>query len=352
MAFIYIKQAGVSSSFAKLETRPGDAISDLAERACSKFPSWRADATLSLYLVAQGGGGMPSALAEATARHLDQIDWPLERAGISSGAWLVARVAAPSMTPAPAVKNFSLLVTGVDVWSEVVPVRIEVALSTEKELRDLLNDNGGGNLVVVGAAARVQRVEDIVCGETYTLIGGRQRAYLDRQQWTQQADRMLEEVSTLAVREACVTTMGELRMLLDTTLTNSKGQTRQFDGLLLSTAAAIAVEAKHVAVEEHIATVLSGAAFLRELALEGHDARFKGIADVLPVLAASRFSEAMVALCEKRGIGTVRPNGLGYYAYTPPPLQWPPQLGQRSIHTFSGRRGIHTLARVVLRALL
>ena len=90
-SFVRIALDGVGS-FAKMETRAGDDISDLAERACVKFPSWKADSSqLSLYLVAAGGDDLPPPSAVDSARHLDQIGWSLSRAGISSGAWLVAR---------------------------------------------------------------------------------------------------------------------------------------------------------------------------------------------------------------------------------------------------------------------
>ncbi len=90
-SFVRIALAGVGS-FAEVNIVEGDTISRLAERACAKFPSWKADsAQLSLYLVAAGGKDMPSPSAVDSARHLDQIGWSLEDAGISSGAWLVAR---------------------------------------------------------------------------------------------------------------------------------------------------------------------------------------------------------------------------------------------------------------------
>ena len=45
----------------------------------------------------------------------------------------------------------------------------------------------------------------------------------------------------------------------------------------------------------------------------------------------------MIALCEARGVGVVKPNGSGHIYF---PSASPPNL--------SGRRGFHTLARVVL----
>ena len=56
-----------------MEIRDGDDISDLAERACAKFPHWGTADQLSLYLVAAGGDDMPTPSAVESARHLDQI---------------------------------------------------------------------------------------------------------------------------------------------------------------------------------------------------------------------------------------------------------------------------------------
>ena len=42
---------------------------------------------------------------------------------------------------------------------------------------------------------------------------------------------------------------------------------------------------------------------------------------VVPVLASSYFSAAMVALCAQSGVGVVKPNGSGHtYIPAPPPL--------------------------------
>ena len=69
----------------------GDTISRLAKRACVKFPHWGTADKLSLYLVAAGGNKKPSQQAVDSARHLDEIGFSLEDAGVFSGAWLVAR---------------------------------------------------------------------------------------------------------------------------------------------------------------------------------------------------------------------------------------------------------------------
>ncbi len=247
---------------------------------------------------------------------------PLKRAGIVSGAWLVASLA-PSSS-----KQFSLLVSSEDDQGEIVPTELNVTVSTELGLKELIDANGKGNLVRVGTRTKVENVSDIVSGGVYSLIGGHQKTLLDKQQWTQQADRVLEDVSTLTVRDACEGSMGPLLMWLDVKLRNNEGRERQLDGLLTSTTAAITVEAKHVAKEEHIDLVLRQAEFVRECARQGSDARLQGVRSVLPVLAASRFSDSMVALCEKKGIGVVKPNGAGH-TYIPPAAVRPPLPGQR-----------------------
>ena len=90
-SIVRIALVGVGS-FAEVNIVEGDTISRLAKRACAEFPSWKADsAQLSLYLVAAGGDDLPNRSAIESARHLDQIGWSLSRAGVSSGAWLVAR---------------------------------------------------------------------------------------------------------------------------------------------------------------------------------------------------------------------------------------------------------------------
>ena len=89
-SFVRIALAG-AGTFAEVNIVEGDTISRLAKRACTEFPHWGTADKLSLYLVAAGGKDTPSPSAVDSARHLDQIGWSLEDAGISSGAWLVAR---------------------------------------------------------------------------------------------------------------------------------------------------------------------------------------------------------------------------------------------------------------------
>ena len=93
-SFVRIALAG-AGSFAVLDIVEGDTLGHVAERACAKFPSWKADsAQLSLYLVAAGGDEEPA--EEAISAVLSTggrlgVGWSLSRAEISSGAWLVAR---------------------------------------------------------------------------------------------------------------------------------------------------------------------------------------------------------------------------------------------------------------------
>ena len=93
-SFVRIMLVG-AGSFAKIEFRAGDDVTDLAKRACAELPSWRADsALLYLYFVAAGGDEEPTAeeisAVLSSGRRLG-MGWSITRAGIVSGAWLVAR---------------------------------------------------------------------------------------------------------------------------------------------------------------------------------------------------------------------------------------------------------------------
>ena len=92
-SFVRIALAG-AGSFAEVNIVEGDTISRLAKRVCAEFPHWGTADKLSLYLVAAGGDEEP--VEEAISAVLSSggrlgVGWPLSRAGISSGAWLVAR---------------------------------------------------------------------------------------------------------------------------------------------------------------------------------------------------------------------------------------------------------------------
>jgi hypothetical protein len=338
-SFVRIKVAG-AGSFAKLETRAGDDISDLAQRACAKFPHWGMKAgQISLHLVAAGGDDLPPPSAVDSARHLDQVGWSLARAGVSSGAWLVARASpAPAFSPAVS-KKFILVVNGLDEYGEIVPKCLDINISTLEELKEMKYDNGKGNLVLEGTATPIRKVEEIVNGGTYVLIGGQQQALTHRLEWTQQADKALDLMATDAVRSAVAKELGELNQRNNVILENSLGKKYEFDGLLVNTKSAIAIEAKHAAVEKHVGLVLEKASFLLELARED-SGDLKGITSVVPVLASSHFTPSLLRACEARGVSVVKPNGSGHTYFPSAP---PPHL--------SGRRGFHTLARV-LRALL
>jgi hypothetical protein len=92
-SFVRIVLAG-EGSFVKVETRAGDDISDLKERVGAKFPHWGTADKLSLYLVAAGGKDEPTEAAISAVLSNGGrlgVGWSLEDAGISSGAWVVAR---------------------------------------------------------------------------------------------------------------------------------------------------------------------------------------------------------------------------------------------------------------------
>ena len=317
-SFVRIKLSGVGS-FAKLETCEGDDISDLISRACARFPSWKADSTqLSLYLVAAGGSEEPTEEYMNSILRGDGrlgVGKSLTSVGIVSGAWLMAAVApAASATSIPALsKTLILVVNGEDEYGEVVPTSVDITITTQGELEKLAKRHGGGSLVLDNTCAATIKVEELVNGGVYTLIGGQQEAVKRHTMWAQQADKVLEEAATEAVRDACEKTLGTgLDMRLDLTVTNVLGEKRQFDGLLRNTNTAIVVEAKHVSQPEHVDLVINKALFLLQCAQEDNAKDLKGISSVVPVLASSRFSRSMIALCKARCVGVVKPNGSGY----------------------------------------
>jgi hypothetical protein len=114
-SFVRVALAG-AGSFAKMEIRAGDDIADVADRACAKFTHWGANAgQIALYLAAAGGDEEPAEEAISAMLASDGrlgVGWSLTRAGVSSGAWLVARKIAGAGTffrahrppPAPPVQ--------------------------------------------------------------------------------------------------------------------------------------------------------------------------------------------------------------------------------------------------------
>ena len=335
MAFVRIALAG-AGSFAEVNIVEGDTISRLAKRACAEFPSWKADsAQLFLYLVAAGGDEEPAEKAISAVLSSGGrlgVGWSLTRAGISSGAWLVARA---SSSASAASKKFILVVNGEDEYGELVPKSLDITISTLDELKDVKYDNGKGNLVLEGTTTPIRKVEEILNGGTYTLVNGQQQTLRRRLEWTQQADRALDLMATDAVRSAVTGELGELEQRNNIILKNSLGKEYEFDGLLINTRTAIAIEAKHAAVEKHVTLVLDKASFLMQLACE-NTGDFKGITSVVPVLASSLFTPSMLRACEANGVSIVKPNGYGHTYFPSAP---PPHL--------SGRRGFHTLARAL-----
>jgi hypothetical protein len=90
--------------FAELALAPGDTVARLAERACAKF-GWGVPTRARLFLVPRepGADEPPSPSDEARAAELTRTHWTLERAGVASGAWLLARVLAPAAAAPPAL---------------------------------------------------------------------------------------------------------------------------------------------------------------------------------------------------------------------------------------------------------
>ena len=147
--FIRIRLAGVGS-YGEVGLQPDDTIARVADRACAKFPSWKADASqLHLFLVAEGGDEEPSddaASAVLSGGSRLGAGWPLGRAGVTSGAWLVARAAGSDPVAEVAaigkkikaveesVKSFSTkLGADVEAWQQAVNTELRDALSKVKE---------------------------------------------------------------------------------------------------------------------------------------------------------------------------------------------------------------------------
>jgi hypothetical protein len=90
-SFARIALAG--GSFVKVEFHSNDDVLDLVKRACAEFPHWGTADMIFLSLVA-GGGNEPTeeviSAVLSSGRRLD-ASLPLECAGVSTGAWLVAR---------------------------------------------------------------------------------------------------------------------------------------------------------------------------------------------------------------------------------------------------------------------
>ena len=100
---IFIKREGdARSRFAKVPILDGDAVTDLAERASQKR-GWNVDAAyVELFLVPAESEDEPSAAEEEEALKQPRlgVGWSLPRAGIISGAWVIARLTdSPAAVP-------------------------------------------------------------------------------------------------------------------------------------------------------------------------------------------------------------------------------------------------------------
>ena len=95
---VFVKRSDdAHARFAPVEIFVGDAVGHLAERASLKL-GWRTTAAyVDLFLVKPDGDNEPIAAEEEAALTQPrlQVGWLLSRAGISSGAWVVARLPDP-----------------------------------------------------------------------------------------------------------------------------------------------------------------------------------------------------------------------------------------------------------------
>ena len=101
--YVYIRRVSDAAAegevFAELEKRAGDAVTDLAKRACAEF-GWGVPTQVRLYLIPHAPcGDEPPEEAEAKALCCARLQsgWSLEHAGIVMGSWLLARVSGPVM---------------------------------------------------------------------------------------------------------------------------------------------------------------------------------------------------------------------------------------------------------------
>jgi hypothetical protein len=94
-----------TARFTKVAIFAADTVTRLAERAALKLDWGKSAAFVDLYLVKLGGEDEPTDDEEAAAlskQHLG-VGWPLSRAQIASGAWVVAKMLLGAPLPAQAL---------------------------------------------------------------------------------------------------------------------------------------------------------------------------------------------------------------------------------------------------------
>ena len=95
MGSVFVKRNGdAHARFAEVAILEDDTVTRLAERASLKL-DWRTSAAyVELFLVKPGGEDEPSAAEEEEALKQPRlgVGWSLPRAGIISGAWVIARL--------------------------------------------------------------------------------------------------------------------------------------------------------------------------------------------------------------------------------------------------------------------
>lgn len=231
-------------------------------------------------------------------------------------------------------KTISLLTAVEDVNGDCTEKTLSVDIDSQRELEKLEHKHGGGSLTLEGTSKAVKFV-DLVDGGTYSLVGGQYDSYLNKRKWTQVLDKALEESATAAVLEAATKELGKMVVLNDIKIHNKAGKSKQFDGLLVNSTAAVFVEAKHSVQPEHLSEIAEKLEFLEGVVRAGGNPHLVGITRVVPVLAGILFPAAMVELCRRDGVGVVKPNGRAF-TFVPPPLG------------LSGaRRGLHSFSRIV-----
>ena len=85
--------ASAGEAIGEVELFDGEPVARLAARACALF-GWGPPTQVRLHLAAAGGDDEPStdAITDALSGERLQSSWPLGRARIGPGSWLLARV--------------------------------------------------------------------------------------------------------------------------------------------------------------------------------------------------------------------------------------------------------------------
>lgn len=199
------------------------------------------------------------------------------------------------------------------------PARVlSASVSTDAELRELIRDFGGGALVLADTSVAIRSVAALVEGGSYGLVGGSQESLGQLGAGGCLWDRYdLERATTKAARDAFSAILGaDAKMGTNETVYGREFKDRQLiHGLLTNATVAIVLEVHPSAHPDHIDAVLAKAAFIKgkdEKEQNTFSPRFERYfvpcKHVVPVVGSAHFSDAMLQLCDLRGVGVVAPS--------------------------------------------